>query len=65
MELGAVTTLSVVEWKEGTIDINDDSMDNILEPQEVVPAVEIVVDVPSSANLNAAESPAKQQDINM
>ena len=65
MELGAVTTPSVVEWKEGTIDINDDSMDNILEPQEVVPAVEIVVDVPSSANLNAAVSPAKQQDINM
>ena len=63
--LVVATTSSTVEEQEGAIEINDSSMDEILELQEVEPAVEIVIDAPSKANLLVAEALANQQDVNV
>lgn len=54
-----------MEGQEGAIDMNGSSMDEDLELQEVGPAVEIVVDAPSKANLLVAEALANQQDVNV
>ena len=59
------TALSAMEGQEGTTDIIDCSMDEVLGRQEVEPAVEIVVDAPSKANLIVIETMAKQQDVNL
>ena len=63
--LVVATTSSTVEEQEGAIEINDSSMDEILELQEVEPAVEIVVDASSKDNLLVAEALANQQDVNV
>ena len=59
------TALSAMEGQECTTDIIDCSMDEVLGRQEVEPAVEIVVDAPSKANLIVFETIAKQQDANV